>query len=85
MLIDKACVAALSDDWKERFVGEYWSLKHRYDNLHKMIVKYEAGTLDFTPNCSLELLKEQAAVMGKYLYILEVRSQIEKIDLISVY
>lgn len=83
MMIDKACVAALSNDWKERFLGEYWPLKHRYDNLHKMIVKYEAGTLDFTPNCSLELLKEQKAAMGKYLYILEVRAQIENINLFS--
>lgn len=83
MTIDKACSAALSNEWKERFSGEYWSLKHRYDNLHKMIVKYEAGTLDFTPNCSLELLKEQKAAMGKYLYILEVRAQIENINLFS--
>ena len=44
-------------------------------------MKYEAGTLDFTPDCSLELLKEQASAMGKYLYVLEVRAQIEKIEL----
>ena len=68
-------------DWKERVQLEYRQLKERYDKLHNMIVKYEAGTLEFTPNCPLDLLKEQAAAMGKYLYMLEVRAQIEGIDL----
>lgn len=68
-------------DWKERVQLEYKQLKERYDKLHNMIVKYEAGTLEFTPNCPLDLLKEQAAAMGKYLYVLEVRAQIEGIDL----
>ena len=68
-------------DWKERFVHEYKELKERYNKLHKMLIKYEAGTLDFTPNCSLELLKEQKMYMGEYLRILEIRSEIEDIDL----
>ena len=71
----------LSPDYKERMKAEYWQVKHRYDSLHNMVVKYEAGTLDFTPNCPLYLLKEQKAAMGKYLYTLEVRAQIEKVDL----
>ena len=68
-------------DWKERVQLEYKQLKERYDKLHNMIVKYEAGTLEFTPNCPIDLLKEQSAAMGKYLYVLEVRAQIEDIDL----
>lgn len=68
-------------DWKERFVQEYKELKERYNKLHKMLIKYEAGTLDFTPNCSLELLKEQKMYMGEYLRVLEIRSEIENIDL----
>ena len=68
-------------DWKERFVQEYKELEERYNKLHKMLIKYEAGTLDFTPNCSLELLKEQKRYMGEYLRILEIRSEIEDIDL----
>ena len=71
----------LSDDYKERMKAEYWQVKHRYDSLHRMVVKYEAGTLDFTPSCSLELLKVQKAAMGKYLYVLEVRAQIENVNL----
>ena len=68
-------------DWKERFVQEYKGLEERYNKLHRMLIKYEAGTLDFTPNCSLELLKEQKMYMGEYLRILEIRSEIEDIDL----
>jgi hypothetical protein len=56
-------------------------IKLRYDKLHNMIVKYEAGTLDFEPKCSLQTLKQQAAFMGQYLYTLEIRSQIENIEL----
>ena len=73
-----------SSDYKDRFAAEYWQTKIRYDKLHKMCTKYEAGTLDFTPTCSLELLKEQKAAMGKYLYCLEVRAEIEGIKLYGI-
>lgn len=46
-------------DWKERVQLEYKQLKERYDKLHNMIVKYEAGTLEFTLNCPLDLLKSR--------------------------
>lgn len=68
-------------DYKGRMKAEYKELKDRYDNLHKMLVKYDAGKLEFTPTCPIELLKEQAAVMGRYLYILEMRAIIEGVDL----
>lgn len=70
-----------SDCYKERFKAEYHQTKIRYEKLHKMCIKYEAGTLDFTPSCSLELLKEQKAAMGNYLRCLEVRAEIEGISL----
>ena len=70
-----------SDDYKDRFKAEYYQTKIRYEKLHTMIVKYEAGTLNFEPKCSIELLKEQSASMDKYLYMLEVRAQIENIKL----
>ena len=68
-------------DYKGRMKAEYKELKDRYDKLHKMLVKYDAGKLEFTPTCPIELLKEQAAVMGRYLYILEIRALIEGVDL----
>ncbi len=70
-----------SDDYKERFKAEYQQTKIRYEKLHKMCVQYEAGTLPFTPNCSLGLLKEQKKHMGQYLYTLELRAMIEEVDL----
>ena len=74
-------VLMLSEDYKVRFVAEYWQVKNRYDRLHAMVVKYEAGTLEFKADCPLDLLKAQKAAMGKYLYCLEIRAQIEKIDM----
>ena len=70
-----------SADYKERFKAEFIQAKIRYGKLHDMIVRYEAGTLDFEPSCPLELLKKQASAMCQYLYCLEVRSQIEGISL----
>lgn len=70
-----------SPDYKERFKAEYQQLKIRYDKLDAMTVKYEAGTLDFTPNCSLQLLKEQKMHMGCYLRCLKIRAEIEGITL----
>ncbi len=69
-----------STDYKERFKAEYLQTKIRYNKLHKMVVKYDAGTLDFT-SCPIEMLKEQLRHMGKYLYILETRAEIEGINL----
>ena len=70
-----------SPDYKERFKAEYHQTRIRYDKLHKMCIKCEAGTLDFTPTCSLELLKEQKSAMGNYLYCMEMRAEIEGIKL----
>ena len=70
-----------SADYKERFKAEYHQTKIRYEKLHKMCTKYEAGTLNFTPSCSLALLKEQKAAMGQYLHCLEVRAEIEGVEL----
>ena len=70
-----------SNDYKERFKAEYLQTKIRYEKLHKMVIKYEAGTLEFEPSCSLKILKEQKSYMGNYLRILEIRAEIEKIEL----
>lgn len=72
-----------SPSYRERFKAEYLQTKIRYEKLHRMCIKYEAGTLDFKPDCSLALLKEQKAAMGHYLYCLEMRAEIEGIDLFN--
>lgn len=70
-----------SADYKERFKAEYYQTKIRYDKLHTMTIKYEADTLNFEPACSLELFNEQKKYMGMYLHVLEVRAEIEDIQL----
>lgn len=69
------------DTWQKRFVREYKELKEKSIKLRDMLAKYKSGTLDFKPNCSFELLKEQYEIMDKYLFILEQRSKIEKVFL----
>ena len=70
-----------SEDYKERFRAEYHQLKIRYKKLDNMLVRYESGTLDFTPSCPIEILDEQRTVMAEYLAVLEVRASLEGIDL----
>lgn len=65
--------------YKDRMIKEYRDLKEKYNKLHKMIVKYEAGTLGFEPTCPMGLLREQKSHMGQYLNILEIRAEIEGI------
>ncbi|MBQ9720055.1 MAG: hypothetical protein IJV64_05095 [Oscillospiraceae bacterium] len=67
--------------YQDRMKAEYRELKERYQKLHKMLIKNEAGTLGFTLNCPVELLKEQKRYMGEYLRILEIRAEIEKVVL----
>ena len=69
------------EDYKLRMIKEYKELKEKYTKLHNMLVKYDAGKLDFTPTCPIGLLRKQASVMGQYLYILETRAVIEDVDL----
>lgn len=70
-----------SADFKERFRAEYFQTKIRYEKLKEMCNKYEAGTLNFTPSCSLETLRKQQEHVGLYLNDLEIRAEIEGINL----
>lgn len=70
-----------SDDYKDRMAAEIIELRQRTDKLYKMVVKYHAGRLDFTPDTSLYLLEKQLKHMQKYLYCLEVRAKIEGIEI----
>ena len=79
--LDDTIILMSSSDYKDRFKAEYWQTKIRYEKLHQMLVKYDAKTLDFTPTCPIESLKRQCSHMGQYLFDLEVRAEIENIDL----
>jgi len=70
-----------SADYKERFKAEYLQLKIRMNGLSAMLKKYEAGTLNFTPSCPIEVLRGQLINMGAYKNSLIERAEIEDIDL----
>lgn len=77
----KTNVVTNGEDYKERFKEEYHQTKDRCKKLPNIVIKYEAGTLDSTHSCTLDLLKNQKSHMGGYLYCFEIRAQIEGITL----
>ena len=70
-----------SSDYNDRFKAEYQQVEIRYEKLHKMLVIWDAGTLDFEPTCLLPLLLEQERYMREYIRCLETRAEIEAVDL----
>ena len=70
-----------SEDYKDRFKAEYYQLEDRATKLGNMLEKYKAGTLNFTPSCSYELLNSQLKAMNEYLQYLIIRAEIEGIEL----
>ena len=70
-----------SEDYKERFKAEYYQLKIRYNRLCVMVVKWDNGTLHFTPTCPRELYNNQLDFMYNYLLVLEKRAELEGITL----
>lgn len=80
----------LSDDYVNRFKSEYWQTKIRYEALRKFNTRIEASTrttfaekkVDMPKHdCPEDILREQQSVMGNYLRLLEVRAEIEGIEL----
>lgn len=65
-----------SDDYRERLQGEYFELVCRHSALANMLCKYNRGTLEFTPNTPIELLRAQLSIMESYLSILDYRIKI---------
>ena len=71
----------LGTDFKDRFKAEYYQLDNRIAGLQRMLEGYKNGTLNFTPNCSYEILNEQLACMKAYRHVLIKRAKIENIEL----
>lgn len=70
-----------SDDYEDRLKAEYHQTRIRYEKLHRLCIRYDADTLEFNPVCSVKILKKQVKQMRKYLRILEIRAEIEGVDL----
>lgn len=64
-----------------RFISEYDNLVEKYMKLNYFIKTAEEGLINVELNCPLELLKEQADVMWRYIEILWERSAYEEVDL----
>lgn len=71
----------VSADYKERFQAEYMQLLIRYNGLKRMLDNWDAGKLNFTPTCSRGIYNYQVKAMKDYLDVLEVRADIENVNL----
>lgn len=67
--------------YQVRFLNEYNELCKRYKKLLNIIRKAEYNELNFELNCPLELLKEQADIMKRYIDILLYRDKYEQVGL----
>lgn len=81
----------ISGSYKDRFKAEYYQTKIRYEKLKSLNNKIEAYRhLDYDKrnimeepkyDCPIDMLREQQHIMGEYLHILEVRAEIEGVEL----
>ena len=75
----------MSPDYRVRFVAEYHQTKIRYEKLKKFCNRIEAtkitGQIEPKHDCPMSLLREQKHFMEQYLHILEIRAEIENIEL----
>lgn len=67
--------------YQARYIDEYNKLCERYGKLLTLLRKADMGQLDFELNCPIELLKEQADIMKRYIDILVRRADYEKVEL----
>lgn len=70
-----------SQDYRDRFKGEYAQTLIRVRKLNDMLNKYDAGTLGFDLDSPVYLLRNQSAYMQAYLKTMEERAVYENIDL----
>ena len=70
-----------SQDYKKRFKAEYVQLYIRTKKLSDMLYKLEENELEFTPDCTEDILYNQLFSMINYLKFLEQRSVTEGISL----
>lgn len=67
--------------YQERYVNEYEQLCEKYGKLLKILRDIDSGSLDFQLNCPVELLKEQADIMSRYIDVLLRRATYENVEL----
>lgn len=83
MKLEQTVNMMLSDDYKERFKGEYWQLVTRYKGLKSMLDKWDNSALNFEPTCPRSTYNMQIKAMTDYIAVLEARAVMEGIDLVK--
>lgn len=81
MSLNETVALMNSDDYKDRFIGEYAQLMIRINGLSKMLDNWDKGTLAFEPKASRETLAMQLFHMEKYANMLMLRADAEGIEL----
>lgn len=70
-----------STNYQERFLAEYHQLRIRYLKLKEMLENWDKGMLTFEPTCTRATYNFQIRAMGDYLAVLEIRAQLEGIEI----
>lgn len=71
-----------SNNYKDRFIAEYFQVKIRLDRLKETLAKWDEGNLDFSPTCPRSTYDMQVEAMTYYKNVLEARAKMEQILLI---
>ena len=70
-----------SNDYRERFIAEYFQVHIRFVKLKAMLEKWDKDELDFEPTCPYSTYEMQIKAMRDYISVLEARAVMENIDL----
>ena len=79
-LIDTALLMT-SNDYKDRFLAEYYQLETRLAKLEKMVDAWDKGELSFVPTCPRATYDFQIRAMKDYLGILQIRAKMEGVEI----
>ena len=79
-LIDTALLMT-SNDYKDRFLAEYYQLETRLTKLEKMVAAWDRGELSFVPTCPRATYDFQIRAMKDYLGILQIRAKMEGVEI----
>lgn len=85
MVLSETINGMVSEDYKERFIAEYYQLVIRYKGLKKMLDNWDKGNLNFIPTCPRSTYDLQIKAMNDYRAVLEARAVMENIDLKKLY
>lgn len=81
MKLEDTIVWMESAEYIDQFKAEYHQLKIRIEELRRLLIKWDAGKLESIPVTPRATLLTQKRYMEEYLNTLEVRAEIEDIDL----